>query len=261
MLRVWIGFSLLFALVACGTPSAKLEGARFSSLTLEGVTIDFDMSVSNPTAVPIPLTAIDYGLASGQTTFVNGTAPLSGVVPARGSRTIALPVTISFAELRSAVSTVRLGTLVPYTASLAMLTGASDSPAARWPLSYSGKIPVALPPTISVKEATWRSPNFSALRGTVALAVSNPNEFAVMLRDLDTKIMFGDTPIVSGVASPLQLDAGGSGTLQLDVDLPLREIGGMLGTIMSASASSFSASGRMRMTGEFGEIDLPFTSR
>jgi len=262
-MSLWLRvLALLVAMTAsaCSTPSASIAGVRLSSLSLEGATLDFDVKVSNPTAAPIPLTKLDYGLASGATTFIDGSVPLDGVVPARGDRTVALPITVSFEQLKQVIGAVKPGTLVPYTASLALAAGSDNTAAQRWPISYSGKIPIPLPPKISVTQASWRSPSFSSIRGTIALAVSNPNEFAVTIRDLDYRVMLGDRSLVDGRASPLALGPRGDGTLKLDVDVPLQQIGPMLSKLMSSSAGSFSAAGNLRMSGEFGDIELPFAT-
>lgn len=260
MIRAVLLVASSLLLGACA-PSAKIDSVRFSSLSLSQCTLDFGVTMTNPNAVPLPLVDLQYGVASHDRTVISGTAPLSGAVPASGSRAFSVPVTISFNDLAAAVAQARPGTLVPYTATLGVVTNIAGSETQTYSVSHSGRVPYALPPVLSVQEASWRAPTFSSLRGTVKLGVVNPNEFGVKLSDFDYSIRLGDTELVSGRASPLSLGPGRNGTLALDVDLDMNKVGSMLQRILSSSAGAFSASGRLHMGTDAGDFDLPFTTR
>ena len=73
----------------------------------------FDVEVDNPYAVPLPMSNVDYALSSQGQQFLTGKGDVQGTVPAGGSKTLGVPVQISFLELINAVKGARPGVTIP----------------------------------------------------------------------------------------------------------------------------------------------------
>ena len=66
-------------------PQARVTRVDLRDLSLDGLTLRFDIEVENPYGVALPLLGLDYALASRGTRFLSGNAETEGSVPARGS--------------------------------------------------------------------------------------------------------------------------------------------------------------------------------
>lgn len=149
--------ALLFALVLCPLapgcssltglqrPTASVAGMTLGEVDERGFTLNFDVDVDNPNGVALPLAAADYKLGLGGVKVLDGSADPAGSIPARGSRRVALPVTVAFENVLAAEQAVRdSGGAVPYDLSggLSFDTGNPLLGSLRVPLRYSGTLPL-----------------------------------------------------------------------------------------------------------------------
>ncbi len=99
-------------------PTASITGIRITDFSLSGLTLNFDVAIANPYAVPLPLVNVDYALASASQPFLQGQAAMQGEIPANGSKTVTLPAKIAFGELLKVLQGVRPGATIPYRGTL-----------------------------------------------------------------------------------------------------------------------------------------------
>ena len=142
---------LTLSMAGCGTvqsilsldkPTARIVGLGIKDISLESATLMFDVEVSNPYAVALPLVNVDYGLASGGTQFLSGDATLQGAVPAKGKKTVSVPATIVYTQLLTALKDVRPGSVLPYKADLGFSVDSKIAGPLRLPLHKEGELPV-----------------------------------------------------------------------------------------------------------------------
>ena len=72
-------------------PSASLKGLGFDDVSLDSATLIFNVEIDNPYPVALPLTNMDYGLSSGGSPFLSGSAAVAGTVPAKSKKTVSIP--------------------------------------------------------------------------------------------------------------------------------------------------------------------------
>ncbi len=101
-------------------PTAKITGVKMGAMSLQNATLIFDVDVSNPYPVPLPMTNLDYALSTSGQKFLDGQAKTLGTVPASGSKVLSVPIKISFLELFRAVQGIKGKTEIPYTAKLGL---------------------------------------------------------------------------------------------------------------------------------------------
>ena len=101
-------------------PTAKITGVKLGAMSLQNATLVFDVDVTNPYPVPLPMTNLDYSLSTSGQKFLDGEAKTLGTVPASGSRVLSVPIKISFLELFNAVQGVKGKSEIPYTAILGL---------------------------------------------------------------------------------------------------------------------------------------------
>ena len=240
-------------------PSASIASARLSDLDTQSVTLDFDVEVLNPYAVPLPLTSLRYDLASSGAPFLTGEAPLSGSVPARGRQTVTLPARVAFNDLLATLSGVRPGQVVPYDAGLTLSVDAPGVGPIDLPLRRSGELPVPAPPAVSLASLEWEELSLTAARAVMRLDVTNTNDFRLDLASVDTSLRLAGRDIGStSIREALRLGAGETGALEVPVSFsPISFGAGLLGILQGASAD-YALDGRVAGSTPFGSIELPF---
>jgi LEA14-like dessication related protein len=137
----------LIMLIAAGCdampkPTAKIVGATLQDISLDSAQLLFDVEVSNPYMVSLPMLDADYALASRGVQFLSGDAPLAGSIPAGESAVLPLPVKIDFLQLIDALEGVIPGSVVPYDADLGLSVDAPLLGRLRLPMARQGEINV-----------------------------------------------------------------------------------------------------------------------
>ena len=72
-------------------PSPKVLGVRLSDLSIDAVTLLFDVELDNPYSVPLPLANMDYNLSSDNRAFFSGKAEIQDVIPVGQTKTFEAP--------------------------------------------------------------------------------------------------------------------------------------------------------------------------
>src|SRR5678815_993261 len=124
-------------------PSASVTGMNLGDANERGFTMNFDVDLSNPNSVALPLAAADYKLGLGGVSVLDGKAKPAGSIPANGRRSVTLPVSVTYENLLSAEQAIRAsGGDIPYDldGGLSFDTGNPFGGALRVPLRHSGTL-------------------------------------------------------------------------------------------------------------------------
>lgn len=124
-------------------PTAAVTGMSVQGVTAQGFTMNFNVNLTNPNSVALPLAAADYKLGVSGQNLLDGKAKPEGSLPANGTRAVALPVTVTFENLLVAEKAIASGGgNVPYdlAGGLTFDTGTPLLGQLRVPLSYSGTL-------------------------------------------------------------------------------------------------------------------------
>ncbi len=255
---------LLCLLLASGCgmmdePTARLVGVGLDDIGLDAATLRFDVEVANPYPVSLPLAKLDYTLASSGAQFLSGEAPLEGVVPARGTRTVALPVRLSYVELLKAVSGLRPGAVVPYDAALGLSVDAPVAGLLRLPLRRTGELPVPAVPDVEVTSLRWTDLSLSRAAGEVNLRVVNRNQFPIELSNLAYALSLAGTQVADATIDqsvPFQA-AGDAQTVQIPISFSPQRLGVAVLGALRGEAAAYRLTGAMGLQSPYGPMTLP----
>jgi LEA14-like dessication related protein len=246
-------------LKAAPKPTARITGAKLQGLSLEKVDLVFDVEVSNPYGVSLPLVELGYIIGSGEQRIVDGTAKPSGAVPANGSKVIQIPAGIQFASLLSAVKGVRPGSVVPYTAELNLGVDAPVVGRMNLPVSRSGELPVPAVPEVSLVGFDIGALSLDEVDATARLRVKNTNQFDLDLAKLGLDLALGGKQVArTSLASKAQLAPGQSATLDVPVSFSPRSVGTGVFNLLRGAEAGYGISGSLEAGTRFGPLALPF---
>ena len=140
----------LLAAVGCSglnvqRPTATVTGMAVQNVTPAGFTMNFGVDLTNPNAFALPLTTADYKVGLGGVGVADGKASPEASVPANGTASVSVPVTLTYeALLQSEQAIVKSGGNVPYTFDGGLSFGTKNPLLGdvRVPVQTSGTLPL-----------------------------------------------------------------------------------------------------------------------
>jgi LEA14-like dessication related protein len=135
-------------------PTASLKGLSFGNISLDSATLLFDVEVTNPYAVELPLLNMDYAVATGSNKLFSGKANIASTIPANGSKVVSLPAKIGYVDVAKAFMGMKTGSSIPYNADLGLSFNAPVIGEMRLPLNKSGELKVPSLPDVS--QTDWQ---------------------------------------------------------------------------------------------------------
>lgn len=239
-------------------PSAEVTGVRLGSLGFERATLVFDVAVTNPLSVALPLLDLDLDLASGDRSFASAALPLGGVVAAGATRTLEAPVEVDLLQTLRTLSSVRPGQVVDYRAELGLSIDVPAMGRQRLPLVQDGELPIPAVPRVSIDAFRMDDVGLTGVTGTTVLRVGNPNAFAVGLEGLDVGLRLGGRD-VGGLRAlqPLRLAEEGEGLVEIPMSLSTVDLGSALLQIFRGSSADYGLNGSASLSTPFGDLQAP----
>jgi LEA14-like dessication related protein len=240
-------------------PSANITAARLSDLSLDQVTLDFDVEIENPYSVALPLTDLTYSIASGGDAFLSGAAPIAGSVPARGSKTITMPARISFAEVLNIVAGVRPGAVVPYTADLDLSVDAPGVGVMNLPLKQKGELPVPAVPSVKLESVDWENLSLRSASALLKIRIENTNSFPIDLAGFDYGLSLAGADVIDAkLRNAASLAPGEGAVLEIPISVSPSDLGMSAFRMLTGDGAGYTLGGSMDASTPFGPITLPF---
>jgi len=239
-------------------PTARITGAALSDLSLDAADLVFDVEVTNPYGFSLPTPSFDYRLATGDSQLVQGSAAAEGPIPARGRRTVQVPVGLVFADLLNAARGVRLGDVIPYTADVTLSTDAPAIGRVSLPMSRSGELPVPAPPRVSLAGIDIDNLSLTSADLTINAEVSNPNAFRLALSKLNYGLSLAGREVATAAAADAPaLNPDDTGAFSFPVSVRPIDLGAAFLNVLRGSSAEYRLRGAFAADSPFGPITLP----
>ena len=243
-------------------PSARVLGAGVRNLSLQSLDLVFDVEVSNPYGVSLPLVDLTYTLGSGGKQLLSGSIKPSGSVPANGTSVVQLPARLDLAAVLKTLPGVKPGAVVPYDAQINLIVDVPLLGEMTLPLERSGKIPVPAPPQITLLSFDVGNLGLDEVRAEARLRVKNTNRFRIDLARIRFNLALGGRNVASTrLRAAPKLAPGQTAVLKIPLSLSPRALGAGVLDVLSGSDASYAISGRLDVMTRYGELALPFSQR
>lgn len=269
--RVLLGLCLLTALLGTGCetvrslvesaprPSAEVTAARLGDIRLDSATLEFDVDIENPYEVALPVGDLSYAIASGGTSFLEGSAASPGAIPAGATTSTTVTADVQYAALLKVLRDVRPGTLVPYEAAIDLTVDAPGLGAVPLPLKKTGELPIPAVPVVTLDRVAWEQLSLDRASATLHLRIRNVNEFAMKLADLDYGLNLAGRNVASASARKgASMAAGAETQLEIPISLAPKDLGLAAFNMLRGNGSSYELGGTMRVETPYGPMSLPF---
>jgi LEA14-like dessication related protein len=240
-------------------PTARIIGTETKNLSLAKIDLIFNVEVTNPYAVNLPLVDLTYNVASGGTSLLQGNIKPSGAVQAYGTSLIQVPARITFASLLKTLKGVKPGSVVPYKADLTLGVDAPVVGLLTLPLSKSGELPVPAAPEVELSSFEIAKLNLDETKATAKLQVKNTNSFALSLSKLSIELALGANKIVdTSLAQSAKIAPGQTVAVDVPLSFSPRSFGLTVINLLRGNKSAYSLVGFLEAGTPYGPLALPF---
>lgn len=240
-------------------PSARITGTSISDLTAENMGLTFDVDVSNPYPVPLPLASLDYKLTSDGKPIADGKQQLDGTIPASGSRTIQLPVNLAFKQIANAISGFRPGSVIPYEAAVNLSANAPGVGDVSLPVERKGELPVPTVPDIKLTNMNIENLSLTNVKAKVDMAMTNTNQFNLGVEDIHYNLKLGGNEVASSkIDKGFNLKPGETTNMSFPLEFSPLSFGRSIYNMLTGSQAGYALTGNITGNTPLGPINLPY---
>jgi LEA14-like dessication related protein len=240
-------------------PDARITKASLRDLSLDEATLLFDVELTNPYSAPLPLSNVEYSLATGGKRFLSGESPMQGTIPANGARTVQLPARIPFRELLNVAKNIRPGEVIDYDADLRLSVDAPQVGMLSLPLEKKGELPVPAVPRVELRSVEWENLSAQNAQAVLKLRVENTNRFPLDLSRLAYRLnLAGKHVAESSLGQSASFKAGETRTLEIPVSISPAQLGLAGLNVLRGGSADYTLGGEMNVGTPFGPLTLPF---
>ena len=233
------------------------------NLSLNSLDLVFDIEITNPYGVKLPIVELNYAVGSGELQLLQGGITTLENVPANGSRVIQVPASLDFAAALQTLSNVSPGSILPYHAEINIAVDAPFIGAINLPLKHEGEIPIPAVPYISLASFDVGVMTWDEVRATAKLRVENTNQFEIELAKLQFDLELGDETVASaGTRRTYSLAPGKSEIVEIPISFSPRAFGvGITGIfdMLRGSQAEYGIAGILDLGTRFGPLSIPFS--
>lgn len=240
-------------------PTARLLGADVRNLTLTSLDLVFDVEISNPYGVDLPLVDLNYSLGSAERQLLAGGLKPAGAVPANGSSVMQLPARLDLPSVVKALSGVKPGAVIPYQAQIDVIVDAPLLGHISLPVRHEGEFPVPTIPELALVSFNVSELNLDQVSATARLRVKNTNQFPLDFGKLGFAIALDGKNIANTkLRSSSSLAPGQSAIIDIPLSFSPRSLGSGILNVLSGGDSVYSINGSFDVSTRFGPLSLPY---
>lgn len=215
-------------------PTADVKGVNIADMTLDSVSLLVDMNINNPNAFGFNTSGFDLALAVENNTLATldqSNQALS--VPANGSASTSVPLTLKFADIYNAISSVKNKDEFNYGIDAGFNVALPVIGNVRIPVNFASSLPIPKRPEISFRDASLGKVGWSGAEMKLVLDVANPNSFGIDLNALNYQIVSAGQSLGGGSVKAVSLKEGEKHQITIPVNLSFAKLGSSLVSMLT----------------------------
>ena len=236
-------------------PTAEVRGVRFGDVSFEKLGLLFDVVIENPNPVGVSVAGLDYRFSLDGRDLLDGSKADALKVPARGSGTTVVPVSIDFLNLSEVVGSLEGKDTLPYEFAATLQLDIPVLGSTPIPLDFVGELPVIRPPVVSISGVEKTRFDLTGAGLVLRLSIGNPNAFSLVVDGFQYSFGVNDRAwIESRLSSPTSIGEKATAEIAIPMEVSFLKIGMTAYQILAGrEKADYSLSGAMELSSS-----LPF---
>ncbi|WP_369922159.1 LEA type 2 family protein [Marinomonas polaris] len=241
----FIGMALIVLLSGCSAlqktidvhkPTASVTGVSIESLSTEAVTLLVDVKVTNPNSFALKTAGFDLDLLVNKHNIATINQPDSSLsLPAKGSNSVRLPVTLTFDQVIKSVGDLANKTELDYAVEGKVAINLPVLGDFDMPVDFTGVLPIPKQPDITFKNLNIDSIGLSGVKLSVDLEIVNPNRFDVNLSNVRYQLKTEGKSLGEGRIQNIDLLEGKTQHLSIPLSIAMSGMGSSLYRLLTSS--------------------------
>ncbi|PWA57741.1 Immunoglobulin-like fold [Artemisia annua] len=128
--------------VGFGKPTADVTAIHIPKINFKQADLIFDVLVTNPNPIPIPLVGINYLIESDGRKLISGVIPNAGTIHAHGSEKVQIPLCLIYDDIKNTYADIKPGSIIPYRLKVDLVVDVPVIGRLTLPLEKNGEIPI-----------------------------------------------------------------------------------------------------------------------
>ena len=222
-------------------PEVALSNLSITDISVTGMDLDLDLAVTNPNAIGITLTSLDYAIGMADKPLASGTTKERVEIVARGVTHAKVPVFFNYSDVGAVYDSFKDQDEVPYQVSgtMKISTPIGDIPI---PFKFTGKMPVVRPPSIKDVGLRVDKITLGTAAVTLTLKLFNPNTFKLEVTTADYALNLDGKSFSSGSIPPTTIAPKESGDIYVPVTLSFATVGGWAYSLLTKGSATYDLS-------------------
>lgn len=255
---------LIFGLTGCANldkgllsnavkkPHASIDSIGISGITASSMQLTLNMKVTNPNQYALALAGYDYDVTFNELPLVKGSTNEGFRISAGDSGRISIPLTVAFSDVRKIYDSMGSNSTVNYNANVDLRLDAPVLNLFRLNTQKQGSITIPRLPEVSFGQLQIKRFSFSDIDLSLDMAINNPNNFAMNLKDLVYNIsVSGRDWISGGLQDNLAIGKQKVTHISIPLKVKLTELSsGLLSALKSGNFDDFGVKGGFTLDGD-----------
>ena len=207
-------------------PDVAVRDILFNEVTFESIGMMVKLAVNNPNLFGVRVAGYDYDLKVAGNPFLKGTQAMATSIPAGGSTTVDVPVTVNLADLYKTFSSLAGADDAAYRIDAGVICELPVVGKIRIPVSKAGTFSLLKIPRIALKGIQIRQLDLTGADLVVSGSISNPNSFGFNLQSIRYALEVAGSPWASGLRTEgITVTPKGTSDFSLPLSVNYAEIG------------------------------------
>ncbi|MDX1694496.1 MAG: LEA type 2 family protein [Ketobacteraceae bacterium] len=233
-------------------PEVAIDTVGVSGITPDAIGLTLTLNVANPNNYALALAGYDYDVKFNGMPLVNGSTDQGFRIPAGRTERITIPLTVTFRDARRIYNSMGETGEVTYNADVDLRLDAPVLNLFKLSTRKQGTLTIPRFPKISFGDIRVERFSFSDIELALSMAVDNPNDFAMKLKDFMYRINVGGEPWISGgVSENIAIGKQQISRITLPLSVRLSELSaGLLSSLKSGGLDNFAVEGSFILDGD-----------
>ena len=238
-------------------PQVTIDYVSVSGISFSAVDLTLTMKVKNPNNYALALSGYDYDVKFNDLQLVKGTTDQGFRVPAGATDQIKIPLTVAFDDVAKIYQSMGQSNQVDYDANVDLRLDAPILNLFKLNTQKQGSIAIPRLPKVSFGNLKVKKFSFTDIQLALDMAVDNPNDFAMQLKDIVYDISVNAQAWLTGsVDNNLEIAKNKTSKLTIPLRVKLTELsGGLLQAIQGGRFQGFDVKGSFVLDGDHSALN------
>lgn len=235
-------------------PIVTLDDVQITGLTIDDISLKFNIAIDNPNQLSVKLAGFDYDLLLNDQTFIQGQQNDQLLIEAQSKSMLALPVRLVFKDIYANYQNLKNMDSTDYQLKVGLVFDLPVLGQTKIPVNLKGKFPLIKIPTLAIESLYLTKLNLTSANLLLNIQLDNPNSMSLLMNKIYYKFTVNGIEWITGLnENPQIIEANKKNILGIPIRLNFFQIGKTVyDLILGTSAVNYNLKGSLNFGSRSG---------